>query len=228
MNHRFPARALLVACVLPAVALAQTPPVAGAGAPRGEVLKFSFEQSKIFPGTSRDYWVYVPAQYRPDRPACVYVNQDGIQWEAPAVFDQLIHTQAMPVTIGVFVMPGRVKAADTNAARDRLNRSFEYDSLSDNYARFLLEELLPGRGDQNHLRRPRDPAFDQRQRPRHRRLEQRRDLRLHRGVGTAGRLPPRVQRHRQLRRPARRGPLSDAHSQDRAQADPHFPPGRHE
>jgi gluconolactonase len=143
MNHRFLARVVLVACVLPAVGLAQTPVASGTAAPRGEVLRFSFEQSKIFPGTSRDYWIYVPAQYRPDRPACVYVNQDGIQWEAPAVFDQLIHTQAMPVTIGVFVMPGRVKAADTNAARDRLNRSFEYDSLSDNYARFLLEELLP-------------------------------------------------------------------------------------
>ena len=72
MNYRLPARALLVACVLPAVALAQSPPVAGTTAPRGEVLRFSFEQSKIFPGTSRDYWIYVPAQYRPDRPACVY------------------------------------------------------------------------------------------------------------------------------------------------------------
>src|SRR5438876_7072225 len=49
----------------------------------------------------------------------------------------------MPVTIGVFVMHGRVKAADGTAALDRFNRSFEYDGLGDNYARFLLEELLP-------------------------------------------------------------------------------------
>jgi enterochelin esterase-like enzyme len=53
------------------------------GVPKGEVLKFSFENSRIFPGTYRDYWVYVPAQYTPDKPACVYVNQDGIQWNAP-------------------------------------------------------------------------------------------------------------------------------------------------
>src|SRR2546423_5027923 len=54
-----------------------------AGVPKGEVLQFSFDHSKIFPGTVRDYWVYVPAEYTPDKPACLYVNQDGIQWQAP-------------------------------------------------------------------------------------------------------------------------------------------------
>ena len=57
------------------------------GVPKGEVLKFTFDTSKIFPGTWREYWVYVPAQYKPEKPACVYVNQDGIQWNAPTVFD---------------------------------------------------------------------------------------------------------------------------------------------
>ena len=114
-----------------------------AGVPKGEVLKFSFDRSKIFPGTVRDYWVYVPAQYTPDKPACLYVNQDGIQWQAPTVFDNLIYKKEMPVTIGVFVMHGVVKAADSNVALDRFNRSYEYDSLGDNYVRFLLEELLP-------------------------------------------------------------------------------------
>jgi sugar lactone lactonase YvrE/enterochelin esterase-like enzyme len=111
--------------------------------PKGEVLKFSFDHSKIFPGTVRDYWVYVPAQYTPDKPACVYVNQDGVQWQAPTVFDNLIYKKEMPVTIGVFVMHGRVAATDSNAALDRFNRSYEYDGLGDNYARFVLEELLP-------------------------------------------------------------------------------------
>lgn len=113
------------------------------GVPKGEVLKFSFENSRIFPGTYRDYWIYVPPQYTPDKPACLYVNQDGIQWQAPVVFDNLIHKKEMPVTIGVFVMHGRVTAADTNAALNRFNRSYEYDGLGDSYARFLLEELLP-------------------------------------------------------------------------------------
>jgi gluconolactonase len=113
------------------------------GVPKGEVLKFRFEQSKIFPGTSRDYWIYVPAQYTPDQPARLYVNQDGIQWQAPTVFDNLIHKKEMPVTIGVFVMHGRVEAVDSNTAQDRFNRSYEYDGLGDGYVRFLLEELLP-------------------------------------------------------------------------------------
>ncbi|QMW03601.1 SMP-30/gluconolactonase/LRE family protein [Spirosoma foliorum] len=113
------------------------------GVPKGEVLKFTFETSKIFPGTWREYWVYIPAQYQPSQSACVYINQDGIQWQAPAVFDNLIHKKEMPVTIGVFVMHGRVKADNPDTALDRFNRSFEYDGLGDNYARFLLEELLP-------------------------------------------------------------------------------------
>src|SRR6218665_3584540 len=114
-----------------------------AGVPKGEVLKFEFADSKIFPGTWREYWVYIPAQYTPDKPACVYVNQDGIQWKAPTVFDNLIHKKEIPVTIGVFVMHGRVKAANGETALDRFNRSYEYDGLGDNYARFILEELLP-------------------------------------------------------------------------------------
>jgi gluconolactonase len=113
------------------------------GVPKGEVLKFTFESSKIFPGTWREYSVYVPAQYTPDKPACVYVNQDGVQWNAPVVFDNLIHKKEMPVTIGVFVMHGRVRAANADAALDRFNRSYEYDGLGDNYVRFILDELLP-------------------------------------------------------------------------------------
>jgi gluconolactonase len=113
-----------------------------AAVPKGEVTKYTFDKSKIFPGTVRDYWVYVPKQYDPAKPACVHVNQDGIQYNAPAVFDRLIHNKQMPVVIGVFVMHGRVKAP-SDKALDRFNRSYEYDGLGDNYARFLLEELLP-------------------------------------------------------------------------------------
>jgi sugar lactone lactonase YvrE/enterochelin esterase-like enzyme len=106
-------------------------------------LKFTFDQSKIFPGTWRECWVYVPAQYEPDKPACVYINQDGIQWKAPTVFDNLIYKNEMPVTIGVFVTPGKVLADSGSHALDRFNRSFEYDGLGDAYARFILTEILP-------------------------------------------------------------------------------------
>src|SRR5688572_15807158 len=102
------------------VALLLLTPLAAAqeAAPKGEVTKYTFSESKFFPGTVRDYWVYVPMQYDPATPACVHVNQDGIQFNAPAVFDRLIAAKEMPVTIGVFVMHGRVKAT-SDLALDR-------------------------------------------------------------------------------------------------------------
>ena len=48
----------------------------------------------------------------------------------------------MPVTIGIFINPGEVPSPDPGQ-KPRSNRSFEYDSLGDQYARFLLEEILP-------------------------------------------------------------------------------------
>jgi gluconolactonase len=113
------------------------------GVPKGELIKLSFDKSKVFPGTVRDYWIYVPAQYKPDKPACVYVGQDGLRFEATTVFDNLIQKKEIPIIIGVFVTPGVVKAAEANSALDRFNRSYEYDGLGDSYARFLLDELLP-------------------------------------------------------------------------------------
>jgi len=118
------------------------------GVPRGTVTKARWE-SEIFPGTVRDYWVYVPAQYDAPKPACVMVFQDGGgyvntngQSRVPVVFDNLIHKKEMPVTIGIFLNPGEVPPAEPGQ-KARSNRSFEYDSLGDQYARFLLEEILP-------------------------------------------------------------------------------------
>jgi sugar lactone lactonase YvrE/enterochelin esterase-like enzyme len=144
---------LLISCLLSSVILSaqqntETYPVDSAsieheGVPKGEIIKFTFSQSKIFPGTTREVSVYVPAQYKPDKAACVYVNQDGIQWKAPIVFDNLIYKKEMPITIGVFVTPGKVLADNVSIALDRYNRSFEYDGLGDGYARFILTEILP-------------------------------------------------------------------------------------
>jgi sugar lactone lactonase YvrE/enterochelin esterase-like enzyme len=140
-------RSLYHACLIPLVLVPFTSaPGADEPAtksiPKGEIIRFTFDQSKTFPGTVRDCWVYVPKQYDPKTPACVYVNQDGIQHNAPRVFDELIHHKQIPILIGVFVTPGKVKAT-TPSALDRFNRSFEYDGLGDAYARFILEELLP-------------------------------------------------------------------------------------
>jgi enterochelin esterase-like enzyme len=108
------------------------------GVPKGTVRHMPVWESKIFSGTSRDWWVYVPAQYKPESPAAVMVFQDGAGPKdfVPVVFDNLIAKGDMPVTVGIFIQPGVF-------ADKRSNRSFEYDTLSDQYARFLLEEILP-------------------------------------------------------------------------------------
>lgn len=112
-----------------------------AGTPKGTVRQMPKLESKIFPGTSRDWWIYVPSQYREDQPACLMVFQDGQGYlndasQTATVFDNLIHKGDMPVTIGVFINPGVYRDG-------RSNRSFEYDTLSDQYARFLRDEVLP-------------------------------------------------------------------------------------
>ncbi len=119
------------------------------GVPQGTLTTGVFADSQLFPGTRRDYSVYVPAQYAADKPAALMVFMDGSGYSkadgafrVPTVFDNLIHQQAMPVTIAVFVNPGTIPATKPDG-KDRSNRSFEYDSMGDRYARFLVEEFLP-------------------------------------------------------------------------------------
>ncbi len=114
------------------------------GVPAGVVTKGVFDQSEIYPGTSRDYAVYVPAQYDGKTPAALMVFQDGMSYakSVPVAFDNLMHAGEMPVTIGLFINPGVVPALNENSL-PRFNRSFEYDAADDRYARFLLEEIMP-------------------------------------------------------------------------------------
>ena len=102
--------------------------------------------SKLFPGTVRQYWIYVPAQYDPDQPPGLMIVQDGLRkaqnWNLPEVLDNLIHAGDVPVQLGIFVTPGVVPAVNEDA-QPRYNRSYEYDGMTDRYARVLVEELLP-------------------------------------------------------------------------------------
>ncbi|MFK7769753.1 MAG: alpha/beta hydrolase-fold protein [Mariniblastus sp.] len=117
--------------------------------PKGTIVKRKFSDSSVFPGTEREYAVYIPKQYDAAKPACLMVFQDGMGFlneKGPAktqiVFDNLIHSGEMPVTIGVFVNPGVVPAQNENA-QPRFNRSLEYDAIDDRYATFLVDELMP-------------------------------------------------------------------------------------
>lgn len=113
------------------------------GVPKGTVVKRTWDTSSIYPETITDYWVYVPAQYNAAKSACVMVFQDGQAYaslegsvRAPTVFDNLIHSGEMPVTIGIFVSPG-------GKERPYDQRETRYVTMDDTYARFLLEEIIP-------------------------------------------------------------------------------------
>jgi enterochelin esterase family protein len=119
------------------------------GVPKGKEEHW-VHKSEIFPKTLRDVWVYVPAQYDGKDPASVMVFQDGGgfvnrkgSFRVPTVFDNLIHKKQIPVTIGIFIEPGSFSMDGNKGKPDRKNRSFEYDTLSDQYVKFLEKEILP-------------------------------------------------------------------------------------
>jgi enterochelin esterase-like enzyme len=120
------------------------------GVPAGKITEHTFETSEVYKGTTRKYWVYVPAQYDGKTPAALMVFQDGEwyqnlkgNWRVPVVFDNLIHEKAMPVTIGVFINPGVFANQKGGDGKPRSNRSIEYDTLSDQYVKFLETEIIP-------------------------------------------------------------------------------------
>ena len=109
-----------------------------------------FSGSEKFPGTVRNYWVWVPDGLdRQTRPVAQVIVQDGLGkargWSIPETLDNLIADGSMPYAVGIFVDHGRVLPPEDapEGTQPRFNRSFEYDSMGPRYAEFLLEELLP-------------------------------------------------------------------------------------
>ena len=125
--------------------------------PKGKVTTYMMEDSKTFPGYGRQWALYIPAQYDGKTPVALMVFQDGMgyvnakgSWRVPTVFDNLIATKQMPVTIGLFINPGFSPDKNNPNGKDakgkplgKSNRSFEYDSVTNQYVTFLLEEMLP-------------------------------------------------------------------------------------
>jgi len=134
------------------------------GVPQGTLSPMHVHVSKIYDGMKSDYWVYVPAQYDPKVPAALMVFTDGQSYtrregnlQALNVFDNLIAAHKMPVAIFVMTSPGDVTDSPgtptyqfvTHFAQEQHRtlkdamRSTLYDTVSDRYARFLRDELLP-------------------------------------------------------------------------------------
>jgi enterochelin esterase-like enzyme len=129
------------------------------GVPEGKLEGPFWFKSQVFTNTIRKYWIFVPAQYTPEKPACVMVFQDGQRAiktngaiRAPQVMENLIAKKEMPVTIGIFITPGTLgdDYSEGNGGNPS-NRSAEYDSISDDYSRFLCDEMLPEIGKKYNL-----------------------------------------------------------------------------
>ena len=166
------------------------------GVPHGKVIAMEPWKSKIYDGTVRDWWIYVPAQYDGSKPAAVMVFQDGGKAKpedknfagpnnAVFVFDNLIHAKEMPVTIGIFISPGNFP--DGTPGKPRSNRSFEYDTPDGSMR--VPAGGNPSRGGEEYK------LTDKPEERAHRRRQQRRHLRLHRRLGTARRRFNKVVSH---------------------------------
>ncbi|MDB5295742.1 MAG: hypothetical protein JWO31_1725 [Phycisphaerales bacterium] len=125
------------------------------GVPEGKVVgPLTLASTAVYPGTTRNYWVYVPVQYDGKTPASLMVFQDGHAWvnpkgdyRTPFVLDNLIARREMPVTIAVFINPGhgpgQTEATSSEWGDKTNNRRVEYNALDDTYAKLVVDELLP-------------------------------------------------------------------------------------
>ncbi len=129
-----------------------------AGVPKGELTKDTFTAGKdsVFPGTEREVSLYIPQQLNRSKPAPYMVFQDGVIYQAPIVFDNLIAKKELPPMIGIFIRPG-VIPAPSDKALPRFNRSYEYDTVSGSYAQFLVKELIPWLKQKHQLNLSDDP-----------------------------------------------------------------------
>jgi iron(III)-enterobactin esterase len=115
-----------------------------ADVPHGTVHEFTMDSkdSKIYPGLNEPYqrkvWVYVPAQYKKRAKAPLLVVQDGHGYvkRLTNVLDNLIAERRLPPIVAVMINAG---GGDGKGSE----RGLEYDTLSDRYAKFVEQEVLP-------------------------------------------------------------------------------------
>ena len=117
------------------------------GVPKGAVTRHVLAPGTFFPGTPHNYQVYVPAQRDAGRPLPFMIFLDGGGYagdnvRVPVVLDNLIAKRDLPPMAAIFIDPG-VMPALSEAAQNRYERIFEYDSLTPRFANFLVEELIP-------------------------------------------------------------------------------------
>jgi enterochelin esterase family protein len=113
------------------------------GVPKGKLSDKQTITSKLYDGMKSDYWIYAAPGVDPAVPAPLMVWQDGqgligefSQQRLATVTENLVHQKLIPPLVYVMIQPG-------TSPDGRAMRSIEYDTVSDRYARFLMEEVLP-------------------------------------------------------------------------------------
>lgn len=116
----------------------------------GKIIKKNHISEKFYPGVKRDYWIYIPSNYDKKKESNLIIFQDGEGYlfsktfQAGTALDNMTHFGLIPQTIGVFINPGDKLVGEKNIwGWDTSNRSYEYDSIDEKYANFLVEEILP-------------------------------------------------------------------------------------
>ena len=117
------------------------------GVPLGTLSEMKTIGSKIYPGMSANYWVYVNPGADTTRGAPLMVWQDGetivgnldlLRLRLQIVSDNLVHKKLIPPMVHVLISPG-----SGGEAQGTRMRSIQYDTVSGRYGKYLLEEVLP-------------------------------------------------------------------------------------
>ncbi|HLP00215.1 MAG TPA: alpha/beta hydrolase-fold protein [Fimbriimonas sp.] len=106
--------------------------------PKGELREMPKLESKVYPGTSSEWWAYKPAKAQPEGGYGFIVFQDG-QWAknyAVPCLDNLIAKGDIPPLVAIFIKP-------SESATGQSIRMRQYDYLTDEYVRFILDEYEP-------------------------------------------------------------------------------------
>jgi enterochelin esterase family protein len=114
------------------------------GVPKGTLSEKRTIASKIYDGATADYWIYASPGVDPSRPAPLMVWQDGqglvnddlSSLHLFTVTENLVAQKLIPPMVHVMISPAI-------GADKRSLRSIQYDTVTDRFGRFLMEEVLP-------------------------------------------------------------------------------------
>jgi len=135
-----------------------------ADVPKGTTVRFVMDskESRIYPGIAKDQplklvpytrrvTVYIPANYKPGTPMPYIITQDSMAGNIlPTIIDNMVADKKIPQMAAIFIDSGGNDSLGSE-------RGLEYDTLSDRYATFIEEEVLPRANKESGVTFTKDP-----------------------------------------------------------------------